>query len=176
MFSHLECANFQPFHRLPQPGNGFGFKNDSTAILAGKAKIFLQVDFPPCQAQDGLFGLPHHESGNDAVYPCGSEARIHLHGLFRDYGRYRRLRQKPGFQAGGRGPVSESRHIRCCFLYRSSYYFDQLLFRIRFEKHRSMNCKPSSRHKPAQSSISGNSIKVGMPISINLYHLAIVIG
>lgn len=39
-----------------------------------------------------------------------------------------------------------------------------------------MNCNPNSRHKPAQSSISGNSIKVGMPISINLYYLAIVIG
>ena len=42
---------FQPFHRLPQPGNGFRFKNDSTAILAGKAKILLQVDFPCAKRQ-----------------------------------------------------------------------------------------------------------------------------
>lgn len=51
MFSHLECVTFQPFHRLPQPGNGFGFKNDSTAILAGKAKILLQVDLPRAKRQ-----------------------------------------------------------------------------------------------------------------------------
>ena len=51
VFSHLECATFQPFHRLPQPGNGFGFKNDSTAILAGKAKILLQVDFSRAKRQ-----------------------------------------------------------------------------------------------------------------------------
>lgn len=51
VFSHLECATFQPFHRLPQPGNGFGFKNDSTAILTGEVKIFLQVDFPRAKRQ-----------------------------------------------------------------------------------------------------------------------------
>lgn len=51
VFSHLECVTFQPFHRLPQPDNGFGFKNDSTAILAGKVKILLQVDFPHAKRQ-----------------------------------------------------------------------------------------------------------------------------
>lgn len=51
VFSHFESMTFQTFHRLPQPGNGFGFKNDSTAILAGKAKILLQVDFPRAKRQ-----------------------------------------------------------------------------------------------------------------------------
>lgn len=168
--------DFSDIPRIALTRQRFSFQERFDGHIDWQGKNTSAGRFLPCQAPDGLFGLPHHESGNDAVYPCGSEAWIHLHGLFRDYGRYRRLEQKPGFQAGGRGPVSESRHIRCCFLYRSSYYLDQLLFRIRFEKHRSMNCKPSSRHKPAQSSISGNSIKVGMPISINLYHLVIVIG
>lgn len=51
MFSHFECATFQPSHGLPQPGNSFRFKNDSTAILTGKAKILLQVDFPCAKRQ-----------------------------------------------------------------------------------------------------------------------------